>query len=392
MTTPSPKPDHGRRIERWLVKWLPAGLLTMVAFACYLYAGALTVPQSWKHDFLGFYTASSFARHGTLDRLYDPVAIAQFQKTIAPENPYPIPFSRPRFYALILSPLSLLPYRTAFAAWISCLTALLLACWAWFAAKFGPDALIMAAFFFPAGIGIAHGQDAVLLLALAIASYAAFERKNQPLAGMLIGCMLFKFHLILLLPVAMLIQRRWKMLQGFALVAAFLAAIELWIGGWQGIADYAHFLLRRDIPGLNPGEQMMVNIHSLLINLGMDTAGARLMFSLIAIVLIIVGMNTAEWWRAMASAGLGSAALLPHTYQYDLTWTLVPLICIAFLSTDKLVRLSILPLLTPLPYLLNLAGMPWSGATSLCLLLLLGTNAWVIRGELAASMLQRRVA
>jgi hypothetical protein len=374
------------------VRWLPAGLLTVVAFACYLYAGALTVPQTWKHDFLGFYTASYFARHGQLDRLYDPAALAQFQETIAPENSYVIPFSRPRFYAQVLSPLSLLPYRTAFAAWVSCQAALLLGCWAWFAARFGPDALIMAAFFFPAGIGIAHGQDAVVLLVLAIASYAAFEGKNQALAGMLIGCMLFKFHLILLLPVAMLVQRRWKMLQGFALAAASLAAVELWIGGGSGIADYAHFLMRRDIPGLNPGEQMMVNIHSLLINLGMDTAGGRLTLSLIAIVLVMAGMNTAEWWRATASAGLGSAVLLPHTYQYDLTWTLLPLLCIAFLSTDKPVRVSILPLLTPFPYLLNLAGMPWSGATSLCLLLVLGANAWVVRGQQVALTFQRRAA
>ena len=351
----------------------------MVAFACYLYAGALTVPQTWKHDFLGFYSASYFARHGMLDKLYDPATLGQFQQSIAHENPYVIPFSRPRFYALILSPLSLLPYRTAFAIWVSCQTALLLGCWAWFAARFGPDALIMAAFFFPAGISIGHGQDAVLLLALAIASYAAFERKSQVLAGIVIGCMLFKFHLILLLPVAMLVQRRWKMLRGFCLAAVSLAAAELWIGGWSGIADYAHFLMRRDIPGLNPGEQMMVNMQSLLLNLGMDTVVSRLIFAAIAMVLILVGMSAAEWWTAIAAAGLGSAFLLPHTYQYDLTWTLLPLLCIAFLSTSKPLRLSILPLLTPLPYLLNLAGMPWSGTTSLCLLLVLGANAWVVR-------------
>ena len=363
-----------------IVKWLPATVLTVVAVAGYLYAGAQTVPQAWKHDFLNLYTASYFARHGMLDQLYDPATLKQFQETIAPENAYAIPFSRPRVYALVLSPLSLLPYRTAFVVWLSCQTALLLGCWAWFARRFGPDALIMAAFFFPAGIGIAHGQDAVFLLALAIASYAAFERNSHVLAGILIGCMLFKFHLILLLPVAMLVQLRWRMLRGFSLAAVVLAAAELLIAGWSGIADYAHYLMRRDIPGLNPGEQMMVNLQSLLINLGMDSTGARWTVFAIALVLIVAAFGAAEWWAALASAGLGSAFLLPHTYQYDLTWTLLPLLCIAYMSDSKPLRLSIFPLLTPVPYILNLAGMPWSGATSLCLLMVLGVNAWVVRG------------
>jgi hypothetical protein len=110
-------------------------------------------------------------------------------------------------------------------------------------------------------------------------------------------------------------------------------------------------------------------------NVGADFAWARLLLALLALALTVAAFRGTEWWTALAAASLGAVFLVPHAYQYDLTWTLLPLLSIAFLSPRKAPRLAVLPLLTPFPYVLNVAGMPWSGAASLCVLVALVFHA-----------------
>jgi hypothetical protein len=348
-------------------KWITAAFLVPVAVGIYLLAGSNIVPAARHHDFLNLYSAATFANEGRLDDLYDPEALRQFQQTIAPENPSVIPFARPHFYAVALIPLSWLPYDTAFWSWLALQTVILLACWAWIAKRFGADGLVIAAFFFPAATGIPHGQDAAMLLALTIASFAAHERKADRLSGLLSGCLLFKFHLVLLLPVAMLAQRRWKMLTGFLATTAALAAVELAIAGPTGIAAYLHFLTRRDIERLNIGEMNMVNLNSLLLNLGANSDMLRGILSLLAAAMVIqICRSTDEWWKALAAASLGASFLMPHTYQYDLTWCLLAMLGLVFWQTNPVPKIFAGLLLTPVPYLLTLAGAPWAGAAALC--------------------------
>jgi hypothetical protein len=215
-------------------------------------------------------------------------------------------------------------------------SALLISCWVWLAQRFGPDGLIAASFFYPAAIGVAHGQDSSLVLALLVASVATFERGDERNAGVLAGCLLFKFHLVMFLPMAMAIQKRWRMLSGFCVAGLALAAIQVLSAGFDGTADYLRFLTAGTMERLNVGEANMVNLKSLLLNLGIDSLPARVGLSISLGGLIVIGCINRQWMTALTSACFGAAVLLPHVYQYDLAWTL-PLCRCSSRSPSKLV-------------------------------------------------------
>jgi len=350
-------------------RWITAAFLVPVAIGIYTVVGAQIVKVSFHHDFLSFYTAATFAREGRLDALYNLDTVKSFQQTIAPEKTEVVPVIRPRFYSTVLMPLAFVPYKVAFWCWIAFQTVVLLACWLWIGRTFGPDALVAAAFFFPAATAIAHGQDASLFLAFHIGSYAAMERRRETLAGLVLGVMLFKFHLLLLFPFAMVVQRRWKMLRGFAFVGATLGLIELALAGPAGILAYFKYLTRTDITFLNAGAQNMLNLGSLLLNLGVDSIAVRNLLALLVVALTVhIFRASKDWWVVTSAASLAAVCIVPHTYQYDLTWCLLPLFCILYKQKEIAPRILAATLLTPFPYLLTLVGIPWAGAAAICIL------------------------
>src|SRR5208283_650713 len=122
----------------------------------------------------------------------------------------------------------------AFWVWIVLQSALLIGCWVWGFRRFGANALVFAAFSLPGPLGIASGQDCVVLLVLFIIAFALTERGKPLAGGAVLALMLIKFHLILLWPVALLLQRRWRMLGGFCAVALAEVCLTLALGGMQG--------------------------------------------------------------------------------------------------------------------------------------------------------------
>ena len=74
--------------------------------------------------------------------LYDIDTQLSRERELLGEVPELVPFVRPHFYALLLAPPSLLPYKAAFWFWVVLQVALLVACWVWARGRFGPDALI----------------------------------------------------------------------------------------------------------------------------------------------------------------------------------------------------------------------------------------------------------
>src|SRR5205823_14117802 len=181
------------------------------------------------------------------------------------------------FYAAILAPLALIPFRAAFWVWLSLQTILLMACWRWAYRRWGPDALIFGALYLPTALGIAHGQDCVIMLAILIVSYELAERGKWYASGAAVGLGLIKFHLFLLWPTAR------RMLAGLALVAASEALISLLLAGPTGFIQYARLLQKKDIEHLNPSPELMINVHGLAINLGFP----NIRIALVAVVLVL---------------------------------------------------------------------------------------------------------
>ena len=103
------------------------------------------------------------------------------------------------------------------------------------------------------------------MLLAAIASYELASRNRLVLSGLVLALALMKFHLILLVPVAMLMRRAWKMLAGFCAGAAAGVLIGLALGGIEGVgrnagqrpgrldADRAHRIVEERRPDREPG-------------------------------------------------------------------------------------------------------------------------------------------
>jgi len=249
----------------------------------------------------------------------------------------------------------------------------LFACWWWAFLRFGQDALIFGALYLPTALGIGHGQDCVLLLAVLIGVYALADRQSDFAAGMVLSLGLIKFHLFLLWPLGLIVTRRWKMLAGAAAGVAVELAIWLLLSGPAGFVNYFRLLTRSDLTHLNPSPELWISVHGLAENLGLPWVKWPL--AGLVVLLAVAAAWRAPVWRLVAAMSAGCLLVAPHVYGYDAALLLLACWLAIFCSGWLPVRAAATALCTPLPFLLALAGSPWAAASSLTLLLFLVTLA-----------------
>jgi hypothetical protein len=360
------------RIPLW------AGLTLVGLSAMWIALGSLILPSARSHDFLNLYTGASLAREGRFAVLHDPDVQLAREREIFPQLKALVPFVRPAFYAAFLIPLALLPCGTAFVVWIAAQSALLLACWTWIWRRFGADALVFAALFLPCPLGIASGQDCVIMLALFILAFELAERGRWFAAGATLALMLMKFHLILLWPVALLLQRRWRMLAGFCATAAALVAFCIALGGIGSLRSYAALLQNKSLDHLSPSPELMISVQGLLANLGIETPWAAALLASAAVAMFLWSARAAPLWRLFALTAVASLWIVPHVYGYDASLLLLPIILTIFRSAAPASRIVATFLATPIPFGFALAGKPWaivsSASVAIFLVLLAGES------------------
>lgn len=351
-------------------KILTTWAIPLVACALWIFLGKLMGDGALKHDFLNLYTGGKLALEGRFSDMHRPEVQLDRERQIVPDVPQLVPFVRPHVYSLVLAPMAALEYRTAFTVWLIVQSVLLLGCWLWAYKLFGADALTIASLFLPPALGIASGQDCVHVLLVSLGAYT-LARKDKPLAsGAVLALGLVKFHLFLLWPIAMLLGRRWKMLQGFAASGASLAAISLILGGTQGAANYFALLRNKDLDRLSPTPEFMANLQGVAANLlgGSEIALLILVAGVLGAYLWFVrGAELWQWWALTAIAGL---LVVPHVYGYDASLLLVAILLCMFECKDKSTRIAATFLSTPIPWLMTLADKPWSAASSVLMVAL----------------------
>lgn len=339
-------------LEHWV---LVLGLLIL-----WLLLGSKMLPSSRNHDFLNLYTGGSLALQGRFADMHDPAVQLAFERTLVPELPTLVPFVRPVFYSLLLAPLALLPYDTAFHTWILLQSLLLLAVWYWGYRRFGPDALVFAALFLPGPLGIASGQDCAILLLLLVLSFHLLERDRPAASGAILALMLMKFHLVLLWPVTLLLQRRWRMLAGFSLSAAALASVSLLLGGFQGALTYIHLLRNKDLDRLSPSPEFMICVQGLSANLSIDSLAFDAAVILAILVLYVIAIRKGPAWTTYPVTSLACLLIVPHVYAYDAAQLLLAGWLVMFTARAKLPRLTAAFYCSPIPFGFSLAEKPYS--------------------------------
>ena len=357
---------------------VPRGTLVFVVVLSIFWVvqGTLTYQRARHHDFLSFYTGATLIRQAQAGDLYDLDAQRLIQESLAPANEDAIPFIRPSYYALVLAPLSFLPFGAAFWAWVVFQTVLLFLCWAWAGRYFGWDAMIFGAIYFPTAAGVTHAQDCVFLLTIGIGAYVLAERKRDYWSGVVLGLGLIKFHLFFLLPVVVLIQKRFRIFAGYCAAGIVALGIFLVLGGFGGVEKYVSLLRRDDLEWLSPAPELMINIQSVAANLGLHWPWApALLIGLVAGVTIL-GAWRVSLWRWLSVGLLGSVLITPHAYAYDAAILLLPIWLVLFRSDNPILRVIAATLAVPLPFLSFLFGPPWTVIPALTIFAFLCVLAW----------------
>ena len=302
----------------------PANLAIVISFSLLLVvAFGFPSVRRGRTDFLSFYAG---ARLAGSPHLYSLSHISGIQREFRAADEIKA-FIRPPFYAVLLSPLGRLPFRTAELIW----QALLLAAAAGFIAIWAPRPLgvLLCCWFVPLWVSLIIGQDMPLLL-LCAALGILLLRKDRPfIAGLVIAVCAAKFHLLLLLPVLIIAKRLWRFAAGFAAGAGALAILSFAVQGLDWPKRYL------DVLKVNENDLIsgvyMANLAGLL---------GRLPYSEIWLTLSALLVVWGTWRVArratiefsLATALGGGLLVGVHGYIYDCAILLPLLLCL----TDRI--------------------------------------------------------
>jgi hypothetical protein len=289
-------------------------------------------------DFLHLYTLGSLAAAHRGADLYDMNAQATLAAQRVPEAAgirY-LPLYPPQV-SIFFAPLAHLSYGWALAAWWSCSVAIYgICCYCiWRACpnlqeQGGTVALVAIAF--PAFFHlIAWGQTSAVALACFTLMFFLLRDRRDFLAGLALGCLIFKPQLGLAAAVVFVSLGAWKAVLGAALSAAAQLSVGVLNYGMEPLRHW--FRMLRNVRGILPLlEPKLYQTHSLRTFWSMLVPWVGASFVLyVASAAVVLGLTIAVWKRggAVPLALRYSALLLatvlvaPHLTVYDLV-ILVP--------------------------------------------------------------------
>lgn len=185
------------------------------------------------YDFITFWSASLLTLQGHGIDAFDAAKIYAAQRIAVPASHSIFLWHYPPTFQLLAAPLALLPYLVSCAVF----TAVTLAAYALTTARLlkQKEAVLLLVAFPGAFICAFHGQNSFLSAALFAGAILSMERRPA-LAGVLLGLLAFKPQFGLLMPVALVASRQWRVLivtgataAGFALVATLILGPDLWL-------------------------------------------------------------------------------------------------------------------------------------------------------------------
>jgi hypothetical protein len=156
-----------------------------------------------------------------------------------------------------------------------------------------------------------EGQVTILAAAGVLAGWRLLETRHEFLAGVILAAALFKPHLILLLPLALLVSGRYRALLGFMAVAAVAGAGMLLTLHLDGIQGYLATLLAPQPIG-DTAKTLRSSLHG----------GPAVLAIQAAVVLAVIGValrarRTRAAWPVIVSAVAGSFLLATYWHPQD---------------------------------------------------------------------------
>ena len=183
------------------------------------------------NDFVPAYAGARLSFSG---ELYNPAELTKVERVETEAWSESWVYSWLPFYAVIVKPLSVLPYRVAYICWEALsLAAIVAFAFLWPVPRW--VALLGCCWAYPLMVCLANGQNDAFLLLIAAVAVRVIPRRPA-LAGSILALGLIKYHLFLLVPAVLLVQRRWRATAGFAAAAVLLLGISFAAAGprWSG--------------------------------------------------------------------------------------------------------------------------------------------------------------
>lgn len=322
-----------------------------------------------QNDFLAFYAGAKLA--GTPE-LYSAAAAKQWQAKVADVWLPAVIYIRPPFYAAMLKPLAMLPYRAAYALF-QALNLAALAAFLWTRARRDPLLWALGAVSIPVATAFANGQDILLLIWVVVAACELERRGKHFWAGLVLSLLAIKFHIFIFVPLVILLHKRWNMLAGGALGGCVLFTVASMLQGWNWPAGYLRFL---QTPELTPTPMTMPNLRGLAMALApalsSESSRAALMLEIALAAAVVIALLAAVWkasdfGAAMAAAVIAGLLVGRHAYVQDCCLLLlVPVLAPAYRRS----RVMALTMLAPPVYFVLLASAPLSALAPLGLVAL----------------------
>jgi Glycosyltransferase family 87 len=282
-------------------------------------------------DFLHFYTLGSLALAHRGGDLYNMNAQSELSAQCVPAAAgirY-LPLYPPQV-SIFFAPFARLSYPCALMLWLA-MSAFIygLCCYAvWRACpnlRHHRFTVLILALAFPAFWHlIAWGQTSALALACFTLAFLALRARREFLAGLALGCLIFKPQLALAAAIVFLVTLNWKVIAG-----ALISAAAQWTAAWfyygpGPLREWMRTLL--DIPRLLPLlEPRLYQTHSLRTFWSMLVPWPSASLALYLITALLVSALAIACWRSRLPLSLRYSALLlatvllaPHLTVYDL--------------------------------------------------------------------------
>jgi hypothetical protein len=351
-------------------------------------------------DYLAHWTGGRLLLEGREDMLYDPAFQLEFQRAAVPGTPGLSWFVSPPVAAGMYLPLAWLPYGTSALLW----TGLMVGAFALCLRLVRPlvrtrsrdfSLLVLAFTATPAVFEVlGAGQDSLAALLILVVGLRLLLAGRDGAAGATLALGIVKPHLFVLVPVALLIQKRYRASGAFVGVAFALVLASVAVVGVQGWLNWVNAIS-------SPLYAEAVQVHQTWKMQSVSALGTALgaphviAYATLAIgcVALAVGLNRSrgDTEHVWALTLMTTVVFSPHVMVYDLVILLpVATYCLTRLNIRSVRVLAVLTILllwsVPIRQLAarhddmwTLLAAPWSAVTLLLLWVVL--MRWMPTGE-----------
>jgi hypothetical protein len=270
-------------------------------------------------DFINYWSGAWLAWHGRSGEIYDWMAFHVFQQAVVGPAIQLYHYGYPPVLLVLTAPLAAIPYVPAVGLW-------LVSSWYAFYRALRLTAIehaMLLSLATPALLlNATTGQNGAWTAALLGGGLTLLDRRPV-LAGILFGLLIYKPHLGIMLPVALVAGRCWRAIAAAANTAGVLVGLSVLLFGWDLWGAFLNrvLILRRVI--LEDGDyhrMLSVFVFGRRLGLGVDAAYALQAASAIAAATMVAW----AWWKKAglelrnALVVLGTCLATPYLQDYDL--------------------------------------------------------------------------